>query len=239
MHEFEEDYYAVLGVEPDSSQEEIRKAYLALAKRLHPDRFPNDPDQRAIAQKEFAKVTKAHDVVGDGERRSEYDTLRTLAKRRSEIVSTGSFVVSSVIPEGVRLNPQDPNSTDSSNLPPGDDHINVKWANKHMLRADDLLKKKRFQEAETAMKEAVRLVPTEPRYHNKLAEIYLARGWKTLALTEVQTSLRLSAADPDARSLEAKIKAMIKDQTGSQPQAGGAKKKGIMEQLKEILNKKI
>ena len=44
MQEFEEDYYAILGIESDASQEDIRKAYLSLAKKLHPDRFPNDPE---------------------------------------------------------------------------------------------------------------------------------------------------------------------------------------------------
>lgn len=236
MQEFEENYYAILGVEADSTQEEIRRAYLSLAKRLHPDRFPNDPDQRAIAQKEFAKVTRAHDVVGDPERRNEYDTLRSLAKRRSEIVSTGSFVVSSVIPDDARLHNAEGEGGEVNK--PGDDHINVKWANKHLARADDLLKKKRYQEAETAMKEAIRLVPNDPRYHNKLAEIYLARGWKTLASTEVQTALRLDGTNPEARTLDVRIKSLMKE-TGSQPQPNQAKKKGLMDQLKEILNKKI
>ncbi|MDQ5967336.1 MAG: DnaJ protein [Cyanobacteriota bacterium erpe_2018_sw_39hr_WHONDRS-SW48-000098_B_bin.30] len=236
MQEFEENYYAILGVEPDSTQEEIRRAYLSLAKRLHPDRFPNDPDQRAIAQKEFAKVTRAHDVVGDPERRNEYDTLRSLAKRRSEIVSTGSFVVSSVIPDDARLHTAEGEGGEVNK--PGDDHINVKWANKHLARADDLIKKKRYQEAETAMKEAIRLVPNDPRYHNKLAEIYLARGWKTLASTEVQTALRLDGTNPEARTLDVRIKSLMKE-TGSQTQPNQAKKKGLMDQLKEILNKKI
>lgn len=235
MQEFEEDYYAILGVDEAASQEDIRKAYLALAKKLHPDRFPTDPEQRSVAQREFAKVTRAHDVVGDAERRTEYDALRQLAKRRSEIVSTGSFVVSSVIPNDARLH-TNPEDGDMQTAVP-DDSINFKWANKHLARADDLLKKRRFQEAETAMKEAIRLVPNDPRYHNKLAEIYLARGWKTLAMTEVQTSLRLNSSDPEARSLEVKLKALMKDQasTGS----AGGKKKGIFEQIKDILNKKI
>jgi len=237
MQEFEEDYYGILGVDEAAAQEDIRKAYLALAKRLHPDRFPNDPEQRAIAQTEFAKVTRAHDVVGDGERRLEYDALRQLAKRRAEVVSTGSFVVSSVIPDDARLHNTDPR-TQSVGASPGDDSINVKWANKHLGRADDLLKKKRYQEAETAMKEAIRLVPLEPRYHNRLADIYLARGWKTLAMTEVQTALRLNANDPEARSLEVRLKALMKDQTTQQLNADN-KKKGLFQQIKAILNKKI
>lgn len=235
MQEFEEDYYAILGVDEAASQEDIRKAYLALAKKLHPDRFPNDPEQRSVAQREFAKVTRAHDVVGDAERRTEYDALRQLARRRSEIVSTGSFVVSSVIPDEVRLHTTGADSQQGQPLSAvPDDSINFKWANKHLARADELLKKRRFQEAETAMKEAIRLVPNEPKYHNKLAEVYLARGWKTLAMTEVQTSLRLNASDPEARTLEVKLKALMKDQD-----KGGAKKKGIFEQIKDILNKKI
>jgi curved DNA-binding protein CbpA len=237
MQEFEEDYYGILGVDEGAAQDEIRKAYLALAKRLHPDRFPNDPEQRAIAQTEFAKVTRAHDVVGDAERRIEYDALRQLAKRRSEVVSTGSFVVSSVIPDADRLHTDGLASTQPLSATPGDDSINVKWANKHLGRADELLKKKRYQEAETAMKEAIRLVPLEPRYHNRLAEIYLARGWKTLAMTEVQTALRLNASDPEARSLEVRLKAMMKDQTGAQVRTD--KKKGLLQQIKEILNKKL
>ena len=235
MQEFEEDYYAILGVDEAASQEDIRQAYLALAKKLHPDRFPNDPEQRSVAQREFAKVTRAHDVVGDAERRTEYDALRQLARRRSEIVSTGSFVVSSVIPDEVRLHTTAADAQQGQPLSAvPDDSINFKWANKHLARADELLKKRRFQEAETAMKEAIRLVPNEPKYHNKLAEVYLARGWKTLAMTEVQTSLRLNASDPEARTLEVKLKALMKDQD-----KGGAKKKGIFEQIKDILNKKI
>ncbi len=83
MQEFEEDSYAVLGVEESASQEEIRKAYLALAKKLHPDRFPNDAEKRLLAQSEFAKVSRAHDVVSDAERRAEYDVVRMLTRKRN------------------------------------------------------------------------------------------------------------------------------------------------------------
>lgn len=84
MQGFEEDYYAILGVDEAAPPGEIRKAYLRLAKKLHPDRFPNDPEQRALAHTEFAKVTRAHDVVCDAQRRAEYDALRSLSKKRAQ-----------------------------------------------------------------------------------------------------------------------------------------------------------
>ena len=195
MQEFEEDHYATLGVDESAPQDEIRKAYLTLAKKLHPDRYPNDAEQRALAQTEFAKVTRAHDVVSDAQRRAEYDTLRSLSKSRGvaaeAVDSPGDDALANVTTGGRLAMPTK-----------DDENINVKWANKHLGRADDLFMKKRYQEAETAMKEAIRLVPTEPKFRNKLAEIYLARGWRTLAMTEVQSALRIDPRDGDAKALE-------------------------------------
>jgi curved DNA-binding protein CbpA len=224
MQEFEEDYYAILGVDEAAPQEEIRKAYLALAKKLHPDRYPNDPEQRAIAQKEFAKVTRAHDMVCDAERRAEYDTLRSLNRARSpEKTNGGEDEETPVLKRS------------ASTLPPRDDeNINVKWATKHMARAEDLFMKKRYQEAETAMKEAIRLVPTEAKYRNKLAEIYLARGWKTLAMTEVQAALRIDPRDGDAKTMEARIRALTRTKSTTKEKA----KSGFLDQIKNLFAKK-
>jgi Flp pilus assembly protein TadD len=113
--------------------------------------------------------------------------------------------------------------------------INQKWAAKHLARADELFRRRRFHEAETAIKEAIRLVPNEPKYHNKLAEIYLARGWRTYAMTEVQAALRIDPKDPDAKNLETKIKALAREGGPG----GKASKKTFFEQLKEILTRKL
>ncbi|HEY9731655.1 MAG TPA: DnaJ domain-containing protein [Drouetiella sp.] len=231
MQEFDEDFYAILGVEQEAPPEEIRKAYLRLAKKLHPDRYPNDPEQRATAQTEFAKVTRAHDIVGDAQRRSEYDTLRELKKNRtqSQAAPAESADQSSARQrkETTRMMP-----TRDSAQAAEDENINVKWANKHVSRADDLFRRKKYQEAETAMKEAIRLLPLEPRYHNKLAEIYIARGWKTLAMTEVQAALRVNPKDNEAKILEAKIRALTK--TAEQSRA----KSGFLTQVKNLFSKK-
>lgn len=228
MQEFEEDFYAILGVDESAPQDEIRKAYLTLAKKLHPDRYPNDPEQRALAQTEFAKVTRAHDVVSDAQRRAEYDTLRSLTKSRgmqsSEGLDSGSHDALMGETSGGRI----------AMPTKEDENINVKWANKHLSRADDLFMKKRYQEAETAMKEAIRLVPTEPKFRNKLAEIYLARGWRTLAMTEVQAALRIDPRDGDAKALEAKIRALTRTASTNKPK----QKVGFLDQIKNLFAKK-
>jgi curved DNA-binding protein CbpA len=225
---FEEDYYAILGIDDNAPPEDIRKAYLKLAKKLHPDRFPNDEQGKAAAQTEFRLVTQAHYVLGDTERKAEYDRLRQIAKMRNAI-KTGEAT------GGVPVGDGGANATDAASAGSAE-NINMKWAAKHLGRADDLFRKRRYQEAETAIKEAIRLVPNDPKYHNKLAEIYLARGWKTYAMTEVQASLRIDPKDPEAKNLETKIKATSRD---SATTSSKAIKKGFLDQIKEILNKKI
>ena len=64
-----EDPYAVLGVKPEATQEEIRKAYRGLAKKLHPDLKPGDRQ----AEEKFKQISAAYDIVGDAEKRARFD----------------------------------------------------------------------------------------------------------------------------------------------------------------------
>ena len=63
------DPYAILGVGRNATQEEIKKAYRRLAKQYHPDRNPNDK----TAEQRFKEVHAAYEVLGDAERRAQYD----------------------------------------------------------------------------------------------------------------------------------------------------------------------
>ena len=65
-----EDPYKVLGVARDAPDEEIRRVYRKLAKQLHPDLNPKNP---AAAEEKFKKVSSAYDIVGDPEKRKQYD----------------------------------------------------------------------------------------------------------------------------------------------------------------------
>jgi len=63
------DYYEVLGVSRDASQDEIKRAYRKLAFQYHPDRNPGAPD----AAEAFKKAAQAYDVLGDPQNRRLYD----------------------------------------------------------------------------------------------------------------------------------------------------------------------
>ena len=66
---FEKDYYATLGVEKGAPARDVTRAYRKLARRLHPDANPGDD----AAEARFKEVSAAYDVLGDEERRAEYD----------------------------------------------------------------------------------------------------------------------------------------------------------------------
>ena len=65
----ERDYYNILGVGRDTSDEEIKKAFRRLALKYHPDRCPGDPE----SEERFKEINEAYAVLGDGDKRREYD----------------------------------------------------------------------------------------------------------------------------------------------------------------------
>lgn len=71
---FEKDYYAVLGVSEDADQKQITKAYRKLARQLHPDANPGD----SSAEERFKDVSSAYEVVGDPDKRKQYDEVRRI-----------------------------------------------------------------------------------------------------------------------------------------------------------------
>jgi molecular chaperone DnaJ len=64
-----DELYKTLGVSKKASDEEIKKAYRKLARQYHPDRNPDD----AAAEEKFKEISAAYDVLGDPEKRKEYD----------------------------------------------------------------------------------------------------------------------------------------------------------------------
>lgn len=62
-------YYDILGISKTASTDDIKKAYKKLAMKYHPDRNKDD----ASAEKKFKEINEAYQVLGDAEKKKQYD----------------------------------------------------------------------------------------------------------------------------------------------------------------------
>lgn len=73
------DYYEVMGLKPDATPEDIKKAYRRLARKYHPD-VSKEPE----AEEKFKQLGEAYEVLKDPDKRAEYDELRRYGGRPGE-----------------------------------------------------------------------------------------------------------------------------------------------------------
>lgn len=82
----EKDFYAVLGVEKDVSDKELKKKYHKLAHKYHPDSHPGD----AAAEAKFKEISEAFSVLSDPKQREEYDQIRAMRAGGARFTSGGT-----------------------------------------------------------------------------------------------------------------------------------------------------
>jgi len=73
---FMKDYYNILGVEPDASDDEVKKMYHKLSKKYHPDANITDPDLRTWSEARMKELNEAYDTLKDPVKRALYDRRR-------------------------------------------------------------------------------------------------------------------------------------------------------------------
>src|SRR5512135_3942327 len=81
------DYYEVLGVNRDASDEEIKKAYRKLAMKYHPDRNPDNPK----AEEHFKEAKEAYETLSDSQKRAAYDQYGHAAFEAGGMGGGGGF----------------------------------------------------------------------------------------------------------------------------------------------------
>jgi curved DNA-binding protein CbpA len=81
------DYYQILEITPEASEDEIRKSYRRLAMQYHPDRNPDKPD----AEENFKEIAEAYGVLTDSVKRRQYDATRKMGGRRTANGQNGGF----------------------------------------------------------------------------------------------------------------------------------------------------
>jgi curved DNA-binding protein len=100
------DYYKILGVERNASEDDIRKAYRKLAMQYHPDRNPNDKQ----AEERFKEINEAYQVLSDSQKRAHYDRLGSDYTNWQRRGGQGDFNWGDYVsgyPGGTRVNVED------------------------------------------------------------------------------------------------------------------------------------
>jgi curved DNA-binding protein CbpA len=184
------DNYELLGIARRAEASEIKRAYYALAKRFHPDRFRRDVDetQRGRVEAAFAQIAQAYETLSDDKARAAYD-----AKLSSE-----SFKCP---PPRVASQPSAPSSS-STDAPPAEsadrNHTAARKesAEENFQQGLAALKQENYHTATLRLAAAVYLAPKQARYHAYYGSA-LAHEPRTRhqAEAELQTAIRLDAAN--------------------------------------------
>jgi curved DNA-binding protein CbpA len=186
------DHYTLLGVAATADIKEIKRAYYALAKLHHPDRYFRRDIGGLAAKVEaiFRALTAALETLSDAAARASYDSylrevLKTrLARRNAEAAETrGDWAAGAE--SWARVLETLPN----------DANVNHRFANAHLraLEPDGI--------AMQAAAKAIALDPTRVEYRLTAASLYLAAGLERNALAEITVACELEPSRADLAGL--------------------------------------
>ncbi len=145
------DYYELLEVSPGASDDEIKKGYYAMARKFHPDRhhLPQLREVQGLLEELFAKVTVAYQELSDPASRRRYDGARHQKAREAAPPADSDNPGATPAPYAV---PQEV------------------VAERHYQQGYGHFERMEYFDAIQCLRECVRTIPGEPRYHKLLAK---------------------------------------------------------------------
>jgi curved DNA-binding protein CbpA len=214
------DYYEILGVPPDATQEQIKRRYRDLARRYHPD-----ISRSADAAEKFRKINEANQVLSDPQKRATYDTERAFTQSRQRpsppppsSPSSGSHPASA--PSGASGSGARPAS--SGGPPPGSAQKTARNAGTNrpasagsgmdglIAEAQAAFRRMNYREAERLCRQINRRRP-HPVAMEMLGDIHRMRGHLDEAIAMYSYALQL---DPRNSALHEKFDRLVGARTG-------------------------
>lgn len=182
---YDADHYRILDVERAAGEAEIKRAYYALAKRFHPDRFQRDAtdSQRTQIEAAFMKITQAYETLRDPRARAAYE-----------------------IKLGTQIGVPGPSSARSTKSTANTHLTREQRAAESFAQGLAALKENNLSSAVTLLGEAARLAPQQSRYHAFYGSA-LARDVRTRHQAEAafQIAIKLDGNDPAYRVMLAEL----------------------------------
>lgn len=192
------DYYSILGISRDATQEEIKTAFIDLAKKNHPDVLPKVGNWKMINET-FASIIVAYKTLRDHHKRSEYDQrlaaglLDRSDAKKNHARATFKLGIDSFKSKYYRRSYHYFKAC--CQLDPKNPHY---WS---YLGLAAINSSHPLEEAEMYGKKAIELHPSSPQYHITLGMIYKRAGKKSEAKKEFKSALKIDPYNLQAKGL--------------------------------------
>lgn len=182
-------YYEILKVSKDANEAQVKKAYHALARTLHPDKAKDDNERKRL-EEEFAQVTTAYNTLKDPAARAQYDESSSRSTSSGSGSSASSPSAPSSTASGVK-NPTNPGgAVNSQELEKGRKAV----AQRAFAQGVKLLQLKEYDRAAEFLRAAIKSDDSVAQYHDRLA-VTLLRSRKGFS-DAVTAAKRASELDP-------------------------------------------
>lgn len=191
-------FYELLGVKENATEEDIRKAYFEAAKKYHPDKFSSYPEffsYRLILEDFFATINQAYQILSNREERKKYDSelkgeikkefdpkekaRELLAEAKKAISSKQNALAIQKLNEIVYLKQED-------------------WKVLQLL-GKLYLEENKLKEAENFLRRSLSLDDRQYETYNLLGDLYLKAGLKQRAIREYQKAIEINPANMEAK----------------------------------------